>query len=384
MALDLLDLGEGSVGFLNAALGDRGAGRRCRPSMLLDRGRLASGSPSAALIVGLATALPGLWPVAVAAYAGWLGDRPRLHGRRGRGEDPAAAPRLRRDPGRCSARSSRPAWRRWRSARSAPRLWSSCSGSGGAAGARRRCCPPSWCSAGPGCAAFEVGAPVAEEHFQLLRGNSIFAPLPVATLERISHDLVAVDAAPGEEVITQGDPGDRFYLIEDGEVEVFEDGVFRRNEGRGEASARSPCCATCRAPRPFAPTPRTGCWRSSATQFIAAVTGHQRSHQSAEAVAEGWLAWLGRNSSQERGFRESEADCRRRSKEGTIASMRIPGICPCSAERLRARLPRAPRLGAAVERNPALGRIDDALWRLLPLPVSLRRRRQQRHPGQLR
>jgi hypothetical protein len=37
--------------------------------------------------------------------------------------------------------------------------------------------------------AFEVGAPVAEGPFRLLRENSIFAPLPIATLERLSHDL---------------------------------------------------------------------------------------------------------------------------------------------------------------------------------------------------
>jgi hypothetical protein len=32
--------------------------------------------------------------------------------------------------------------------------------------------------------AYEIGAPVAEVPYRLLRENSIFAPLPVATLER--------------------------------------------------------------------------------------------------------------------------------------------------------------------------------------------------------
>ena len=57
----------------------------------------------------------------------------------------------------------------------------------------------------------------------------------MATLERLSHDLVAVSAEAGEEVITQGEQGDSFYLIEEGEVEVFENGIFRRNEGPGES-----------------------------------------------------------------------------------------------------------------------------------------------------
>ena len=43
---------------------------------------------------------------------------------------------------------------------------------------------------------FEVGAPVAEGPYQLLRGNSIFAPLPIATVERISHDLARSRSPP--------------------------------------------------------------------------------------------------------------------------------------------------------------------------------------------
>ena len=63
---------------------------------------------------------------------------------------------------------------------------------------------------------YEVGAPVAERHFALLRADSIFAPLPLATLERLTHDLIEIEAEAGRELITQGDFGDRFYLIDAG------------------------------------------------------------------------------------------------------------------------------------------------------------------------
>ena len=45
-------------------------------------------------------------------------------------------------------------------------------------------------------------------------------------------ERVRVEA--GEEVIRQGEPGDRFYVIESGEVEVLEDGISARREGPGD------------------------------------------------------------------------------------------------------------------------------------------------------
>ena len=82
----------------------------------------------------------------------------------------------------------------------------------------------------------ETGAPVDERTYALLRGDPIFAPLPVDTLERLAHDTVAVDTPQGVQVITQGDRGDRFYLIDSGEVEVYRDGRLRRMlNGDGES-----------------------------------------------------------------------------------------------------------------------------------------------------
>ena len=93
-------------------------------------------------------------------------------------------------------------------------------------------------------------------------------------------------APAGEEVIVQGEHGDRFFLIEDGEVEVFENGVFRRNEGPGESFGEIallhdvPRTATVRA---TAPTRLLALERE---QFLGAVTGHRRSHQVAHTVVD--------------------------------------------------------------------------------------------------
>lgn len=286
MALELLDLSEGSVGFLNASFGIGALIGGAGLSLLLDRGKLAVGLAAGSLVIGLATALPAAWPVPVAAYAGWIGA--------GFGYTvvEVAAKTLLQRLGSDETLS------RVVGSLESARLAAMAIGSIGASvlvellGIRGALVALAvllplfvvvfWTRLRD----FEVGAPVAEGPFRLLRENSIFAPLPVATLERISHDLVQVAAPSGKEVITQGDPGDRFYLIEDGEVEVFEDGVFRRTEGPGESFGeiallrQVPRTATVRAKAP------TRLLALERDQFIGAVTGHQRSHQMAHTVVD--------------------------------------------------------------------------------------------------
>jgi MFS family permease len=286
VALDLLHLGHGSVGFLNASWGIGALLAGSVLSLLVNRGRLAAGLAAGCAVVGVATVLPAAWPVAVAAYAAWLGIGlgytvievawKTLLQRLGSDET------LGRVVG--SLESARLAAMALGSISAS--LLTELLGIRGALLLLASLLPAVILITWVRLRAFEVGAPVAEEQFQLLRGNSIFAPLPVATLERISHDLVPVRTAAGEEVITQGDIGDRFYLIEEGQVEVFENDVFRRNEGPGECFGEIALLRD---------VPRTATVRTTAAttllaldreQFITAVTGHRRSHQIAHTVVD--------------------------------------------------------------------------------------------------
>ncbi len=291
LALDLLHLGHGSVGYLNATWGFGALLGGATLSLLLDRGRLAAALAAGAVVVSLATALPAAWVVGVAAYVGWLGiglgytvvevASKTLLQRLGSDET------LSRVVG--SLESAR------LTAMAAGSIGASLIfellGIRGALLALAALLPLLVAVFWSRLRAFEVGAPVAEEQFQLLRGNSIFAPLPVATLERLSLDLVPVECPADSEVITQGDAGDRFYVIESGEVEVFEHGEFRRNEGPGECFGEIallrdvPRTATVRTTRP------TTLMALERDQFITAVTGHQRSHQVAHTVVDDrWAA----------------------------------------------------------------------------------------------
>lgn len=286
MALELLHLQEGAVGFLNATWGIGAVIGAVALAMLFDRGRLVLAIAGGSLLLGLATMLPGISPAAATAYVGWLGI--------GIGfvfVEVAAKTLMQR-------LGSDETFGRVIGALESGRQAAMAAGSIGAVllvellhprgalivlGALLPLFVLFWWAR---LRAYEVGAPVAEDRYRLLRGNSIFQPLPLATLERLSHDLEPLEVRAGEDVIVQGEVGDRFYLIEDGQVEVFENGVFRRNEGPGECFGEIALLHD---------VPRTATVRTTADtrflvlerdQFLLAVTGHRRSHQLARAVVD--------------------------------------------------------------------------------------------------
>ena len=136
----------------------------------------------------------------------------------------------------------------------------------------------------------EAGAPVPGREYGLLRGNKIFAPLPVATTERLARNLVEVRPGDGTEVITQGDAGDRYYVIVEGQLDAFEDGVHRRTMGPGDGFGEIALLRD---------IPRTATVRAQAgavllalerEAFLGAVTGLPHSRRAADALADERLA----------------------------------------------------------------------------------------------
>jgi predicted MFS family arabinose efflux permease len=127
-------------------------------------------------------------------------------------------------------------------------------------------------------------APPPGRELELLRSIPMFAPLPPATLEELASSLEPVRVAAGAEVFRQGDPGDRFYVIGDGEVEVQVDGQPQTVLGQGEyfgeiALLRDvPRTATVSARRDSL------LYALERDEFISAVTGHPTSVEAADAV----------------------------------------------------------------------------------------------------
>jgi MFS family permease len=133
---------------------------------------------------------------------------------------------------------------------------------------------------------------LAPEGLALLRKVSLLSLLPEQTLERFARRLIRVEAAPGEIVIRQGDPGDRFYVVESGALDVSQDGRFLRTLGPGDFAGEIallrdvPRTATVTA---TAPTVLQALERAV---FIPAVTGQGAFAEAADAAIATRLSML--------------------------------------------------------------------------------------------
>ena len=137
--------------------------------------------------------------------------------------------------------------------------------------------------------AVDAAAPVPESELALLRVIPIFAPLPPMTLEQLASRLSHVSVPAGQVVFHQGEPGDLFYVIGEGEVAVALDGSPQVTLGRGAYFGEIALLRD--VPRTATVTALTEVelYALERDVFIAAVTGHSPSAEAADAVIAGRL-----------------------------------------------------------------------------------------------
>jgi MFS family permease len=139
-------------------------------------------------------------------------------------------------------------------------------------------------------ARLEASAPVPEDEYRLLRALPMFAPLPVAQLEELAMRVTHVGRPAGETIIREGEPGDRFYVIAQGEVDVTEGGRFRRTEPAGDCFGEIALLRE--VPRTATVVARTDVdlLALDRKEFLAAITGDQRALAAGHDLIEKRLA----------------------------------------------------------------------------------------------
>lgn len=132
--------------------------------------------------------------------------------------------------------------------------------------------------------------PPEPEELRILASVPIFAPLPGGSLEHLAARLVPLRVEPGTVIVREGDPGDRFYIVAEGEIDVVQDGkhvsVLQAGDYFGEIALIRD------VPRTATVTARSDVvlYALDRDDFLAAVTGHPQSAETAETVVSGRLA----------------------------------------------------------------------------------------------
>jgi hypothetical protein len=130
----------------------------------------------------------------------------------------------------------------------------------------------------------DASAIVPVRELALLRGIPMFAPLQPDILERLALNLEALRFEPGKAIVREGDPGDRLFVIANGEVEISIDDAVVGRQGPGTEFGEIALLRD--VPRTATVTALTDVEVLALPRevFLAAITGDSTSRAAADAV----------------------------------------------------------------------------------------------------
>jgi len=132
--------------------------------------------------------------------------------------------------------------------------------------------------------------PPSPDELRVLGSVPIFAPLPGTSLEHLASRLVPLRLDPGTLIVREGDAGDRFYIVAEGTVEISEAGQpFSELTAGGYFGEIALLRDVPRTATVTAKTPVV-LYALDREDFLAAVTSHAPSAQAAEDVVSSRLA----------------------------------------------------------------------------------------------
>jgi MFS family permease len=135
----------------------------------------------------------------------------------------------------------------------------------------------------------DAAAPDTNE-LRILVSVPIFTPLPGGSIEHLAARLVPLRVEAGTVIVREGDAGDRFYIVADGELEVTQEGARIAELAPGGYFGEIALLRD--TTRTATVTARTNAtlYALDREDFLAAVTGHPQSAEAAETVMSARLA----------------------------------------------------------------------------------------------
>lgn len=290
IALDVLDLGNGAVGWLNAAIGAGGLIGGALAARLAHLTRLGRCFVLGVALWGLPLVALGAHPVTAIAYvalvivgagnaiedAGMFTLLPRLLGNRNAGPGMGAL-ELVGLTGLGAGSLAAPAISSWLGPRGA------LVAIGGTLAALASAYVVRFVQ-------IDRATPVPGPEIALLRGLAMFAPLPVASVDQLATVLERHEFVAGEAVMREGDPGDRFHIIVDGRAHVTVSGRSVRYLGPGDCFGEIALLRDVPRTATVTATETLHTVALARADYLAAVTGNRISAQAAQDLAAERLA----------------------------------------------------------------------------------------------
>ena len=132
--------------------------------------------------------------------------------------------------------------------------------------------------------ALDADAYAPTRELALLRAIEIFKPLSAPTIDQLALSLIPMHSTAGSELVLQGEAGDRFYVIAAGEVAVVQDGRETGTLGPGDHFGEIALLRD--VPRTATVQAKTDVelYVLERDEFLSAVTGNPASAEAADAV----------------------------------------------------------------------------------------------------